>query len=147
MMGLIAHKCRAIIYYNMVKESGDKPQAPKRPLSAFFLFRQDRYKDVTAANPNKNVADITKIISEEWKLLSDEKKKDYQNQYNASKTKYDQEIKDYTAKYGKVEKKKKIKREKKDKKEKKGKNDKGAAKQPERKNSSTKEGGDKKKDH
>ena len=99
----------------MAKETTDKPQPPKRPLSAFFLFRQERYKDVTAANPSKGVADITKIISEEWNKLSEDKKKRYQDSYNATKVKYDKEIKEYVSKYGKVEKKKKIKREKKDK--------------------------------
>ena len=99
----------------MTKEISDKPQPPKRPLSAFFLFRQERYQDVTNAHKGKNVAEITKIISEEWNKLSDERKKKYQEQYNTAKVKYDQEIKDYISKYGKVEKKKKIKREKKDK--------------------------------
>ena len=96
----------------MVKENSDKPQPPKRPLSAFFLFRHDRYTDVNAANPNTNVAEITKIISNEWNSLSDEKKQGYKAQYDTSKTKYDQELKDYVNKYGKVEKKKKIKRNK-----------------------------------
>jgi len=101
----------------MVKEAhnDDKPQPPKRPLSAFFLFRQDRYTDVNAANPNTNVAEITKIISEEWNKLSDERKQGYKTKYDGSKQKYDQELKDYVNKYGKVEKKKKIKRGSKDK--------------------------------
>ena len=99
----------------MVKESSDKPQPPKRPLSAFFLYRQERYQDVTKANANKGVADITKIISAEWNKLPDERKKKYQDQYTSDKGKYDKEIQDYISKYGKIEKKKKIKREKKDK--------------------------------
>lgn len=99
----------------MVKENNDKPQPPKRPLSAFFLFRQDKYKDVTSANPDKKVGDITKIIAEEWNKLSDERKKQYQAHYTTSKVKYDQELKEYVNKYGKVEKKKKIKRGGKDK--------------------------------
>lgn len=97
----------------MTKETSDKPQPPKRPLSAFFLYRQERYKDVTAANPAKGVAVVTKIISEEWNKLPEEKKKKYQDSYQTAKVKYDQEIKEYINKYGKVEKKKKIKREKK----------------------------------
>ena len=99
----------------MVKDNSEKPLPPKRPLSNFFLFRQDRYKDVITAHPDKKVGDITKIISDEWNQLAEEKKKAYQNQYLASKTKYDQELKDYVATYGKVEKKKKIKRGGKDK--------------------------------
>lgn len=99
----------------MVKENNDKPQPPKRPLSAFFLFRQDRYKDVTSNNPNMKIGDITKIIATEWGVLSEEKKKNYQSQYTGSKVIYDKELKEYVTKYGKVEKKKKIKRGGKDK--------------------------------
>lgn len=99
----------------MVKEADDKPQPPKRPLSAFFLFRQDRYTDVNAANPKTSVADITKIISKEWNGLADERKQEYKKHYDASKVTYDQELKDYVNKYGKVEKKKKIKRMSKEK--------------------------------
>ena len=99
----------------MVKETNDKPLPPKRPLSAFFLFRKERYESVVKANPKMGVADITKVISEEWNKLSDEKKKGYTNQYSSAKVKYDKDIKDYVDKYGKVEKKKKIKRNKQDK--------------------------------
>lgn len=94
----------------MAADNSDKPQPPKRPLSAFFLFRQDRYRDVTGANPDKKVGEITKIISDEWNGLSLERKQAYQAQYSASKVKYDQELKEYVNKYGKVEKKKKIKK-------------------------------------
>lgn len=111
----------------MAKDNNaDKPQPPKRPLSAFFLFRKERYDAVVKANPNKGVADITKIISEEWNKLGDDKKKGYTAQYTSSKAGYDKELKEYVDKYGKVEKKKKIKRNKQDKDAKNGK--KGAAK-------------------
>ena len=103
----------------MTKEVQNKPQPPKRPLSAFFLFRHDRYKDVVAANVGKNVADITKIIAAEWNKLCEEKKKTYQGHYNLAKVSYEAELKEYVGKYGKVERKKKIKREKKTKPEKK----------------------------
>lgn len=99
----------------MVKETNDNPQPPKRPLSAFFLFRQNRYKEVSEANPKISVAEITKIISNEWNKLSDVCKQEYKKQYDTSKAKYDDELKDFVNKYGKVEKKKKIKRGNKDK--------------------------------
>lgn len=99
----------------MAKDNTDKPLPPKRPLSGFFLFRQDRYKDIVAANPKKNVADITKLISVEWNKLGDDRKKQYNEKYGVAKVKFDKEMKDYVDKYGKVERKKKIKRAGKDK--------------------------------
>lgn len=94
----------------MAKETSDKPQPPKRPLSAFFLFRQERYTDVVKANPGKKVSEITQVISEEWRKLSDEKKAGYSKHYTTAKVKYDKDIKAYTDVHGKVERKKKIKR-------------------------------------
>lgn len=106
----------------MAKDNaGDKPQPPKRALSAFFLFRKERYDAVVKANPDKGIADITKVIASEWQKLSDDKKKQYSDQYSTAKAKYDKDLKDYVDKYGKIEKKKKIKRNKKDKEDKNGK--------------------------
>jgi len=98
---------------------------PKRPLSAFFLFRDERYPIVKAENANIKITEITKIISEQWRQQSDEIKKTYQDRFNASKKIYDQEMKDYIAKHGKpVRVQKKIRKGKGEKAEKKGKSEK-----------------------
>ncbi len=49
-----------------VNSSLIQPPAPKRALSAFFLFRGEVYDKVRSENPNSKITEITKIISEMW---------------------------------------------------------------------------------
>lgn len=60
-----------------VKKSKD-PNAPKRPLTAFFLFMDDFRKAYKEANPDsKGVKMVAKEGGEKWKLMTDEEKKPY----------------------------------------------------------------------
>ncbi|MCA6491980.1 MAG: hypothetical protein IM572_04825 [Chitinophagaceae bacterium] len=95
---------------------------PKRPLSAFFLFKDERYPIVKAANGDMKIAEITKIIAGEWRQQTDASKKTYQDRTDAAKKVYDQTMKEYIAQYGKpVRTPKKIRKGKGDKAEKKSK--------------------------
>lgn len=49
------------------KKAGKDPNAPKRPLSAFFLFSQDERPDIKKKNPSLSVGDIAKEIGSRWK--------------------------------------------------------------------------------
>ena len=40
-----------------------QPAPPKKPLSAFFLYRAEVYEDVKGKNPNAKITELTKIIS------------------------------------------------------------------------------------
>ncbi|KAM2422490.1 high mobility group B protein 7-like [Malus sylvestris] len=54
------------------------PNAPKRPLTAFFLFLDDFRKSYKEANPDsKGVKMVTKEGGEKWKSMTDEEKKPY----------------------------------------------------------------------
>ncbi|KAM0964242.1 hypothetical protein ACFX13_020673 [Malus domestica] len=54
------------------------PNAPKRPLTAFFLFLDDFRKSYKEANPDsKGVKMVTKEGGEKWKSMIDEEKKPY----------------------------------------------------------------------
>ncbi|XP_050373300.1 high mobility group B protein 7-like [Argentina anserina] len=54
------------------------PNAPKRPLTAFFLFMHDFRKSYKEANPDsKDVKMVAKEGGEKWKLLTDEEKRPY----------------------------------------------------------------------
>ena len=111
----------------MTKEHTQNQVAPpKRPLSGFFLYKAEKYPQVTAANPNMKVSEITQVISKQWQAESNEKKASYQASYNIAKTAFDQKMKEYIAIHGKparklkkVRKSKEIKIEKKAKKAKK----------------------------
>ena len=49
------------------KKAAKDPNAPKRPLSAFFLFSQDERPHIKAKNPSMSVGDISKQIGARWK--------------------------------------------------------------------------------
>ena len=42
------------------------PDAPKRPMSAFFRYCATRRATLQAQNPGKRAGDIAKILGEEW---------------------------------------------------------------------------------
>jgi hypothetical protein len=113
-----------------MKVKGPQVPPPKRPLSAFFLFKEERYPIVKAEHTDMKIADITKIISEQWREQSEVTKKSYQDRFLASKKVYDEVMKDYIAKHGKpVRTPKKIRKAKGEKAEKKGKGEKKQTKE------------------
>ncbi|KAM5566350.1 high mobility group B protein 7-like [Rosa sericea] len=70
------------------KKSKD-PNAPKRPLTAFFLFMNDFRKAYKEANPDsKGVKMVAKEGGEKWKLMTDEEKKPYMDKAAELKDEY-----------------------------------------------------------
>mmetsp|Transcript_34168 Transcript_34168/g.39839 ORF Transcript_34168/g.39839 Transcript_34168/m.39839 type:complete len:136 (+) Transcript_34168:45-452(+) len=90
------------------KKGGDsnKPAPPKKPLTAFFLYKGDIYDDVKKANPDKKMTDLTKIISTKWNNVDAATKSKYEKKNEEAKEKYEKEMKAYVDQYGPVEKKK-----------------------------------------
>lgn len=69
---------------------------PKRPISSFFMYKRDRYADVVSKHPELKIADITKIISDEWaSSVAADKKEAYKKTYNVNKEKYLLEVEKY----------------------------------------------------
>lgn len=54
------------------------PAPPKRSVSSYLLFANDARKGITKPGEKENIADTSKIIGEEWKTLSAEKKQIYE---------------------------------------------------------------------
>jgi hypothetical protein len=80
------------------RRSGEKPprdpNAPKRPLSGYFLFGKDqRAKDEGLAK--MSVSEQGQVISERWKKLSDAERKVYKDKSKEERTTYDKEIEEY----------------------------------------------------
>lgn len=84
-----------------------QPAPPKKPLSAFFLFRGEVYEDVKAKNPGAKITQLTKIISERWGRVDEATKNRLQADYQKNKTKYEEEKETYEREHGKIERKKK----------------------------------------
>ena len=87
-----------------------QPPAPKRALSAFFLYRGEVYDKVKAENPNAKITEITTIISNMWKEVDQATKDRLEAEYQRNKEQVAQEKADYEKQYGKIERKKKKKR-------------------------------------
>ena len=51
------------------KKASKDPNAPKRPLSAFFIFSQDERPDIKKKSPSLSVGDISKEIGARWKKV------------------------------------------------------------------------------
>jgi len=86
----------------------DRPAPPKRPLSAFFLYKYDAYEEVKRENPEARIIELTKIICEKWKNLDEETKKAYEKKQEEAKKTYEQQIKEYETEYGPILKKRRM---------------------------------------
>ena len=80
------------------KKAKKDKDAPKRAISAFFFYNQERREKLKKEQPNLDNKEIIKTMSAEWNALSDEKKKPYIAKAEADKKRYDAEKKAYDAK-------------------------------------------------
>ena len=71
---------------------------PKKALSPFALYNQERIRSLKKEKPELNNKEIIKKMSEEWNALSDEKKKPYIAKAEADKKRYETEKKAYDEK-------------------------------------------------
>jgi len=55
---------------NKSKKKVKDPDAPKRPLSNYMYFTQDKRAEIVKNNPNASVTDVSKILGEEWSKLN-----------------------------------------------------------------------------
>lgn len=71
------------------------PNAPKRALSSYFLFSNERRAVLQKKMPEKKLTELSKIISVEWKELDEAKKQKYAARAKKDKDKYDEELAAY----------------------------------------------------
>ncbi|EEF51321.1 high mobility group B protein 13 [Ricinus communis] len=72
------------------------PLKPKQPMSAFFLFSNERRASLLAEN--KNVREVAKIAGEQWKNMTEEQKGPYEEMAKRNKLRYMQEMEAYKQK-------------------------------------------------
>lgn len=80
------------------KRKKKDPNAPKRPLSTFFLFSQDERPAVKALYPNYSVGEIAKELGERWNKVSPEVKAKYELKATQAKQNYEVEMGKYRGK-------------------------------------------------
>jgi high mobility group protein B2 len=77
------------------KKKKKDPNAPKRNMSAFFLYSNDVRATVKQENPEAKFGDIAKIISVQYKQLSEKDVEIYAKKAAADKERYYREMKIY----------------------------------------------------
>ncbi|GLD96085.1 hypothetical protein PINS_up004763 [Pythium insidiosum] len=73
------------------------PNAPKRPLSAYFFFCNEIREQVRSENPNKKVTEIAQLLAERWRALPDKKRVKYQKMHEEAKVRYEEQMDSYNA--------------------------------------------------
>jgi len=71
------------------------PNAPKKPLSPYFLFQADTRPKIKAENPDMAFGDIAKAIGTEWKNVKPETKKHYEKLAEKEKARYEKDMASY----------------------------------------------------
>lgn len=73
------------------------PNAPKRPLSAYMLFSQDKRAEVKEEKPDVTFGEIGKILGAKWKEADEAERKPYEDKAAAEKARYEKEKAAYDA--------------------------------------------------
>lgn len=68
------------------------PNAPKKPLSAYFLFSQEERLKVKGENPDYSITEVAKELGRRWATLDPTLKGSYENRYQDARKVYDSEM-------------------------------------------------------
>lgn len=79
-------------YTEIIHRATLQGEPPKKPPSAYLLYHQDRYNELRYEN--SLAVEVSKIVAEEWKTLSDKKRREYQRRHDELVRKYEQEMHD-----------------------------------------------------
>lgn len=86
------------VYGKKGKKKKD-PNAPKRNMSAYFIYSNAVRASVKVANPDASFGDIAKIISAQYKQLSEKELAIYKQKAEEDKERYLAERKAYNGGY------------------------------------------------
>lgn len=77
-------------YTEIIHRATLKGDLPKKPPSAYLLYHQDRYNELR--NENSLAVEVSKIVAEEWKTISDKKRREYHRRHEELVKKYEKEM-------------------------------------------------------
>ena len=80
------------------KREKKDPNAPKRALSAFFVFQTERRVSLKKEKPDLDNRQMIYEMSNEWKQMNDEDKQKYQIKADEDRKRYEKEKAAYDAK-------------------------------------------------
>lgn len=70
------------------KRARKDPSAPKRPMSAFLMFAQGRRAELRSKNPNLKNTEVSQILGEMWRNLSEEYRRPFVEREKADREVY-----------------------------------------------------------
>merc|ERR1712241_1654028 len=85
---------QAMTAYKPQKKKKD-PNAPKQPLSAYFIFSAEERQRVKAVHPNYPICEVAKELGRRWADMAPEVKQRFQQMAEEGRQKYDQEMAAY----------------------------------------------------
>merc|ERR1711944_268519 len=85
---------QAMQAYKPQKKKKD-PNAPKQPLSAYFLFSQEERLKVKNEHPSYSICEVAKELGKRWADMAPEVKQRYQQMAEEGRQKYDQDMAAY----------------------------------------------------
>lgn len=71
------------------------PKAPKRALSSWIIFTTEQRPKFKAENPEKSNTELTTLMSQEWRNMTEGDKKKYEDLANVDKQRYMKEKEEY----------------------------------------------------
>lgn len=75
------------------------PNAPKKPLTTYMRWLQDNRQQIVASLPEgqQGVAAVAKAAGVQWKTVSEDEKRKYQDLVDAAKVEYQKQLEEYKA--------------------------------------------------
>ena len=80
------------------KKRKKDPNAPKRPLSAFFLYCADERAAIKAVHPTHSVGEVAKELGEKWNKVTPDVKAKYEAKAQLDKGRYEKQMQEYKSK-------------------------------------------------
>jgi HMG (high mobility group) box len=90
--------------WNLPKRRAKKhPLAPKRPMSAFLKYSQNKRSDVKEQNPSMSNTDVSRLLGEMWRNASDDERQPYVDEEQVERANYNERIKEWREEQGKID--------------------------------------------
>lgn len=71
----------------------DNAKKVKRPLSGYMYFCKEKRPALAAEHPDMKMVELSKMLGQMWKELSDEEKRPFDDLATADKRRYEDEVK------------------------------------------------------
>ena len=90
---------KAISAFNV----SDQVPPPKKPLTAFFVFKSEVTEEVRKNNPNKRLNELMQIVGKLYHALSEEERKKYDDRALQFKCKYIKDVVEWEKTHGSIQ--------------------------------------------